>query len=61
MVNWVHIKMKRMEKITTILKSFCWLPVSYRINFKVLLFHYKSLNGLGATHQSGMLKKKKKT
>ena len=38
---------KRTEHITPVLKSLHWLPVSYRIDFKVLLLVYKSLNGLG--------------
>ena len=35
------------EHIATVLKYLHWLPVSYRIDFKVLLLVYKSLNGLG--------------
>ena len=31
--------------LTPVLKSLHWLPVSYRIDFKVLLLVYKSLNG----------------
>uniref|UniRef100_A0A3B1J4V1 Reverse transcriptase domain-containing protein n=1 Tax=Astyanax mexicanus TaxID=7994 RepID=A0A3B1J4V1_ASTMX len=35
---------KRTEHITPVLKSLHWLPVIYRIDFKVLLIVYKSLN-----------------
>lgn len=42
-------KKKTMKRIIPILKSLCWLPVFYRIIFKVLLFYYKVVNGLAAT------------
>ncbi len=32
-----------------------WLPVTFRIDFKVLLLVYKSLNGLGPTYIADML------
>ncbi len=35
------------EHITPVLRSLHWLPVTFRIDFKVLLLVYKSLNGLG--------------
>ena len=46
---------KRTEHITPVLKSLHWLPVSYRIDFKVLLLVYKSLNGLGPEYMSRVL------
>lgn len=36
-------------------QSLNWLPVSYRIDFKVLLLVCKSLNGLGSEYMNGML------
>ena len=36
---------RRSEHITPVLKQLHWLPVSYRIKFKVLLYTYKALNG----------------
>ncbi len=36
--------MKKSEHITHILKSLHWLPVTFRIDFKVRLLVYKSLN-----------------
>ncbi len=35
------------EHITPVLRSLQWLPVTFRIDFKVLLLINKSLNGLG--------------
>ncbi|KAK0145814.1 hypothetical protein N1851_015262 [Merluccius polli] len=46
---------KRSEHITPALKSLHWLPVSCRIDFKVLLLVYKSLNGLGPEYMSDIL------
>ena len=47
---------KRTELITPVLESLHWLPVSYRIDFKVLSLVYKSLNGLGPEYISDMFK-----
>ncbi len=41
--------------ITPVLRSLHWLPVTFRIDFKVLLLIYKSLNGLGPKYISDML------
>ncbi len=43
------------EHITPILQSLHWLPVCYRINFKVLLLVFKSLNGLTPSYLSDLL------
>ncbi len=37
---------RKSEYITPVLMSLHWLPVTFRIDFKVLLLVYKSLNGL---------------
>ena len=37
---------KKREHITPVLVSLHWLPVHFRVNFKVLLFVFKSLHGL---------------
>ena len=47
---------KRSTHITPILKSLHWLPVQHRIDFKVMLTVYKSLNGLGPKYIRDMLK-----
>ncbi len=41
--------------ITPVLRSLHWLPVTFRIDFKVLLLVYKSLNGLGPKYIADML------
>ncbi|XP_071398588.1 deoxynucleoside triphosphate triphosphohydrolase SAMHD1-like isoform X2 [Centroberyx affinis] len=42
----VLTKTKKMDHITPLLKTLHWLPVSFRIDFKVLLLVYKALNDL---------------
>ena len=36
---------KRQDHITPILRSLHWLPVTFRVQFKVLLLTFKALNG----------------
>ncbi len=43
------------EHITPVLRSLHWLPVTFRIDFKVLLLVHKSLNGLGPECMPHML------
>lgn len=43
------------DHITPVLKRLHWLPVPQRIDFKVLLVTYKSLNGAGPTYLSDLL------
>ena len=43
------------EHITPVLRSLHWLPVTFRIDFKVLLLVYKSFNGLGPQNIADML------
>jgi len=38
---------RKYEHITPVLRSLHWLPVTFRIDFKVLLLVNKSFNGLG--------------
>ncbi len=40
------------ERIFPNFSSLSWLPVQYRIDFKLLVFVYKSLNGLAASYLS---------
>ena len=44
----VLTKTKKRAHITPILKSLHWLPVSFRIDFKILLLVFKALNGLAS-------------
>ncbi|KAL0148215.1 hypothetical protein M9458_056447 [Cirrhinus mrigala] len=46
---------RKSEHITPVLRSLHWLPVIFRIDFKVLLLIYKSLNGLGPKYIADML------
>merc|ERR1712035_195653 len=43
------------EHITPVLKSLHWLPVRFRIDFKVLLLVFKCLNGLGPSYLTDLL------
>ncbi len=45
----------KQEHISPVLVSLHWLPVRFRIDFKILLFAYKSLNGLPPTFLSDLL------
>ena len=44
------------DHLGNILKELHWLPVYYRIQFKILLLVYKCLNGMGPDYLSSMLK-----
>ncbi len=46
---------RKSEHITPVLRSLHWLPVTFRIDFKVLLLIYKSLNGIGPKYIAYML------
>ena len=41
---------KKYNHITPILISLHWLPVRYRINFKILLLTFKALNGMAPSY-----------
>ena len=45
----------RREHITPVLNSLHWLPVQYRIDFKLLMFVFKALNGLAPSYLSELL------
>ena len=46
---------RKLEHITPILASPHWLPVNFRIQFKVLLFVYKALHRLASSYLSDLL------
>ena len=50
---------RKYDHITPILVQLHWLPVSYRIVFKHLLFVYKSLNGLCPQYLTNLLEHRK--
>ncbi len=49
------IQTEAWSHITPVLRSLHWLPVTFRIDFKVLLLIYKYLNGLGPKYIADML------
>ena len=51
----VQTRTRGREHITPVLKSLRWLPVRFRINFKVLLPVFRCLNGLGPSYLLDLL------
>ena len=54
----VHLltETRRRDHIIPVLAFLHWLPVRFRIDFKILLFMYKALTGLAPTYLSDLLK-----
>ena len=48
-------KTKKFEHITPVLKELHWLPVRERIQFKLLILTWKSLNGIAPQYLSNLL------
>lgn len=46
---------KKFDHVTPLLRSLHWLPVQYRIHYKILLLVYKSLNNLAPAYLSDLL------
>ena len=46
---------RKVDHITPVLRSFHWLPVDQRIDLKILLLVFKSLNGLGPKYIDDLL------
>ena len=46
----------RYEHITPVLFSLHWLPVYYRIHFKILLFTFKAIHGIAPEYICSMIK-----
>ena len=46
---------RKHDHATPLLRSLHWLPVSQRINFKILLQTFKALNGLAPTYLSDII------
>ncbi|XP_057686102.1 uncharacterized protein avpr2aa isoform X3 [Corythoichthys intestinalis] len=46
---------RKLDHITPVLKSLHWLPVSQRVDYKILLLIYKTLNGLGPKYMLDLL------
>jgi len=49
------LKIKKHESITPALKSLNWLPVQYRIRYKILMFVYKSLNNQAPPYLANLI------
>ena len=47
---------KKREHITPVLAALHWLPVHFRIDFKILLFTFKSLHGLAPSYLADLVK-----
>ena len=54
----VICKISRYEHITPSLYNLHWLPVSYRIQFKILLLVYKTVNGHAPLYLSELIELK---
>ena len=52
---WVLTRTKEVDHITPVLRSLHCLPVCERIDFKILLFVYKALNGFRPKYISDLL------
>ena len=47
----------KLDRITPYLIDLHWLPVEFRVKFKVLLFVYKALNGMAPRYTQILLGK----
>ena len=48
----------RYSHITPVLKSLHWLPIGFRVKFKIALLVFKALKGIAPSYLSGMLQPK---
>ena len=55
------LNLKRMDSSTEALKTLHWLPIKFRIQFKILLLVYKCLNGQAPSYLSELLELKSTT
>ena len=54
-VAWIVTRTSRYSHITPVLKNLHWLPVNYRVQFKILMHTYKALHGQAPGYISDML------
>lgn len=52
---------RKFDHITPVLRSLHWLPVSFRIKFKILLFVFTSLHGLAPPYIADLIQEQKPT
>lgn len=50
---------RKFDHITPVLKALHWLPVTFRIQFKMLLFVFKSLHGLAPSYIADLIQEQK--
>jgi hypothetical protein len=48
-------RMKKFDHVTPILKYLHWLPIEYRIQFKVLLLAFRAMNGIAPQYLTDMI------
>ncbi len=46
---------RKYDHITPILQSLHWLPIKFRISYKIVLLTYKALNGLAPAYLTSLL------
>ncbi len=51
----VLTRSRKYDHITPILQSLHWLPIKFRISYKILLLAYKALNGLAPAYLTNLL------
>ncbi len=51
----VLTRSRKYHHITPILQSLHWLPIKFRISYKILILTYKALNGLAPAYQTNLL------
>ncbi len=51
----VHTRSRKYDHITPILQSLHWLPIKFRICYKILLLAYKALNDLAPAYLTNLL------
>ncbi len=51
----VLTRSRKYDHITPILQSLHWLPIKFRISYKILLLTYKALNGLTPADLTNLL------
>lgn len=48
-------RVKKFESITPVLANLRWLPVHFRVKYKILIFVYKALNNQAPTYLTNLL------
>ncbi len=51
----VLTKSRKYDHITQILPSLHWLPIKFRISYKIVLLAYKALNGISPAYLTSLL------